>query len=93
MPKQDRRKPFLGRAVGSLATIQELYPFTYPEIVRRAATVDVIWFSQRKFPEEFIEVENTQSDMLGALLKFVTFDAFHPTFRVVAPAVRKNESS
>lgn len=90
VPKQDRGKSFLGRPLGSLATIEELYAFTYPEIVRRAATVDVIWFNQRRFPEEFIEVENT-TDMQGALLKFVMLDAFHSTFRVVGPAARKNE--
>ena len=90
VPKQDRGRAFLGRPLGSLVMIEELYPFTYPEIVHRAASVDVIWFNQRKFPTEFIEVENT-TDMHSALLKFVTFEAFHSTFRVVAPAARKNE--
>lgn len=90
VPKQDRGKVFLGRPLSSLIIIEELYPFTYPETVRRAASVDVIWFNQRNFPTEFIEVENT-TDMHGALLKFVIFDAFHSTFRVVAPAARKNE--
>jgi hypothetical protein len=52
--------------------------------------VDVVWFSQRKFPSEFIEVENT-TDMNGALLKFVMFDAFNSDFKVVAPSVRRRE--
>jgi len=90
VPRQDRGKSFLGKPLGSLATVHEVYPFSYPEIVGRAATVDVIWFNQRKFPSEFIEVENT-TDMHGALLKFVTFDVFWSTFRVVAPAPRKRE--
>ncbi len=80
----------MGRALGSLITVEEIYPFTYSEIVRRASAVDVIWFDQRKFPLEFIEEENT-TDMHGALLKFVTFDPFYSTFRVVAPAARKRE--
>jgi len=90
VPKQDRGKPFLGKPLGRLVTLEDIYPFTYPEIVRRAAAVDVIWFSQRKFPSEFIEVENT-TDMNGAFLKFVMFDAFHTAFRVVAPAARRTE--
>jgi hypothetical protein len=73
-----------------VVTLEGIYPFTYPEIVRRAAAVDVIWFSQRKFPSEFIEVENT-TDMNGAFLKFVMFDAFNSAFKVVAPAVRRGE--
>ena len=90
VPKQDRGKAFLGKPIRSLVTVQDIYPFTYPEIVQRAAAVDVVWFNHRKFPTEFIEVENT-TDMLGAFLKFVMFDAFNSTFRVVAPAARKTE--
>lgn len=90
VPKQDRGKAFLGKPLGSLITVEEIYPFTYREIVERAARVDVIWFDQRKFPSEFIEVENT-TDMQGAFLKFVIFDAFNARFRVVAPAPRKRE--
>ena len=90
VPKQDRGKVFLGKPLGSLVTVEDIYPFTFPEVVQRAAGVDVIWFSERKFPLEFIEVENT-TDMNGAFLKFVLFDAFYAKFRVAAPAVRKSE--
>jgi hypothetical protein len=90
VPKQDRGKSFLGKPLGRLVTLEDIYPFTYPEIVRRASAVDVVWFSQRKFPSEFIEVENT-TDMNGAFLKFVMFDAFNSAFKVAAPAVRRGE--
>lgn len=90
VPKQDRGKIFLGKPLGTLVTVEDIYPFTYDEVVRRASAVDVIWFSERKFPTEFIEVENT-TDMHGAFLKFVMFGAFYSTFRVVAPAARKSE--
>jgi hypothetical protein len=90
VPKQDRGKAFLGKPLKELATVDEIYPFTYPEIVESAARVDVIWFSQLRFPSEFIEVENT-TDMHGAFLKFVRFEPFNATFRVVAPAPRKGE--
>jgi hypothetical protein len=90
VPRQDRGKAFLGGPLGRLVTLEDIYPFTYPEIVHRASAVDVIWFSSRKFPSEFIEVENT-TDMNGAFLKFVMFDAFNSDFKVVAPAARKRE--
>jgi hypothetical protein len=90
VPKQDRGKTFLGKPLGSLVTVKEIYQFTYSDVVERAARVDVIWFNQRKFPSEFIEVENT-TDMQGAFLKFVVFEPFNATFRVVAAAARKRE--
>jgi hypothetical protein len=90
VPKQDRGKLFLGKPLASFVTVEDIYPFTYPEIANRAAAVDVIWFDEWKFPLEFIEVENT-TDINSALLKFVVLYAFHSTFRVVAPAARKRE--
>jgi len=90
VPKQDRGRSFLGNPLGGLVTVESIFPFTYEDVVRRAATVDVIWFNDRKMPTEFIEVENT-TDMNGAFLKFVIFEAFYSTFRVVAPEARKKE--
>lgn len=90
VPKQDRGKGFLGKPLASLITLDELYPFTYPEIVDTAARVDVVWFNDRNFPSEFIEVENT-TDMHSAFLKFAMLDAFNSEFRVVAPGARRRE--
>jgi hypothetical protein len=90
VPKQDRGRSFLGKLLGDMVTLDDIYPFTYEDVVRRASTVDVIWFNDRKMPTEFIEVENT-TDMHGAFLKFVTLDAFYCTFRIVSPAPRKRE--
>ena len=90
VPKQDRSQLFLGKHLGELATVEDIYPFTYEEVVRRAQTVDVIWFNEKKMPTEFIEVENT-TDINGALLKFTNFMAFFSVFRVVAPSARRKE--
>lgn len=90
VPRQDRGKAFLGQPLGGLATVKDLFPFTYSEIVKRAATVDVIWFNERKFPDEFIEVEHT-TDMQNSFLKFARFEDFRAKFRIVAPAPRKAE--
>jgi hypothetical protein len=90
VPKQDRGRIFLGQRLGDMVTVDDIYPFTYEDVVRRAATVDVIWFNDRRMPTEFMEVENT-TDMHNALLKFVTLDAFYATFRIVSPEPRKQE--
>src|ERR1039457_715657 len=90
VPKQDRARTFLGKKLGDMVTVDDIYPFTYPEVVHRASAVDVIWFNERKMPTEFIEVENT-TDMHSAFLKFVLHDAFYSTFRIVSPAPRKQE--
>jgi hypothetical protein len=90
VPRQDRGRKFLGRPLGDLATLADIHPFTYDEVVRRSASVDVIWFNERKMPSGFFEVENT-TDMHSALLKFVLLDAFHADFRIVAPIARQRE--
>jgi DNA adenine methylase len=90
VPKQDRGRLFLGKRLGDMVSVDDIYPFTYDDVVRRAATVDVIWFNERKMPTEFIEVENT-TDMHSAFLKFVVLDAFHSTFRIVSPGPRRQE--
>lgn len=36
-----------------------MYEFTYPEILRKAKTVDTVWFNERKMPCAFYEVEHT----------------------------------
>jgi len=90
VPAQDRGRKFLGKALAEVATVDKIYQFTYGEIVRRAATVDVVWFSDRKFPSEFIEVENT-TDIRSKLHKFLDFDVFNTKFRIVAPSARQEE--
>jgi hypothetical protein len=90
VPKQDRGRSFLGKRLGDMVTVDDIYSFTYEDIVRRAASVDVIWFNERKMPTEFIEVENT-TDMHSAFLKFVMLDAFYSVFRIVSPSPRKQE--
>jgi hypothetical protein len=54
LPKQDRARTFLGKKLGDMVTVDDIYPFTYEEIVRRAFAVDVIWFSDRRMPTEFM---------------------------------------
>jgi len=90
VPAQDRGRKFLGKPLADVVRVEKIYQFTYDEIVRRAATVDVIWFSERRFPAEFIEVENT-TDIGSKFHKFLDFDVFTTKFRIVAPSARIEE--
>ena len=56
VPSQDKNKKFLEKRLCELTTEHELPCFTYEEIVKRARTVDVIWFNERKMPYRFYEV-------------------------------------
>ena len=90
VPLQDKNKPFMQRTLASVATVPMMYKFTYEETLRKAQTVDVVWFNNRKMPEAFFEVENS-TDMLNALSKFVQLQDFAARFYIVADALRKRE--
>jgi hypothetical protein len=90
VPRPDRGKHYLSGTLGAVATLDEILPFTYPEIVKRASMVDVIWFGANKFPVEFIEVEHS-TDFNVSLLKFADFQPFNSKFRIVASTSRHKQ--
>ncbi len=90
VPTQDKNRPFLGRRLSEVATLKEFYGFTYDSLLRKARTVDVSWFNDRKFPKAFFEVEHS-TDMKNSLLKFREFEDFRINYYIVADAVRQRE--
>ena len=52
IPGQDKNKLFLDKPLKDVALTSDIFSFTYPEIIRYAKTVDVIWFNERKLPDE-----------------------------------------
>ncbi|MCS7300420.1 MAG: hypothetical protein NZ556_02525 [Fimbriimonadales bacterium] len=94
VPKSDRGKPFSGKSLSDLVTLDDIPRFTYDDIVERARYVDVIWFRKRKeqfmFPDTFIEVEHT-TDFTNSLVKFVEFQDFRARFFVIADSGRRGE--
>ena len=58
----------LGGLLRKTQIIDKIYEFTYPEILRKARTVDVIWFNERKMPMSFYEVEHS-TDIKNSLSK------------------------
>ncbi len=90
VPYQDKNKLFLSRKLAEVSTLREFHNFTYDSLLRRAKTVDVSWFNQRRLPKAFFEVEHS-TGMHNSLLKFLDFEDFRINFFIVADAARKRE--
>ena len=90
VPGQDRKKRFLDRPLGELATLSRLPRFGYERFVRCASSVDVVWFNDRRMPTTLFEVEHT-TNIKNSLLKFVELQDFAAQFCIVADGVRRRE--
>lgn len=90
VPAQDKNKLFLEKRLKDLTTTDALYEFTYPEILRKAKTVDAIWFNERKMPCAFYEVEHS-TDIQNSLNKFYELQDFRARFYIVAAKERKKQ--
>jgi hypothetical protein len=88
--KGDQEKAFLGKALKNFSTLADIYEFTFPEILKKASRVDVIWFNEKRLPSAFFEVEHT-TDIQNSLIKFGEFQSFHANFYIVAKEERKKE--
>ncbi len=90
VPPQDKNRSFLGQKLKDIATVQRCYDFGYPRFIRKARTVDVTWFNERKMPDSWFEVEHS-TDINNSLLKFLELRDFSAQCWIVASAVRKRE--
>jgi len=87
---QDKHKKYLDTELGKVSSLRNLYHFSYNNIVRKAQSVDVIWFNDRKMPDSFYEIEHS-TNIFNSLLKFVEFRDFYSKFYIVADKNRKKE--
>lgn len=91
IPPQDKNKAFYdGRRLHDLATLSEQPPYAYPEFLRRSATIDAVWFNDRRMPHSFFEIEHS-TDFQNSLLKFNDLRDFSARMVVVADARRRPE--
>lgn len=90
IPAQDKNREFIGQPLLNIVDTIELPDFTYEELKRKARTVDVVWFNERKMPSAFYEVEHT-TDIKNSLSKFYELQDFHASFYIVADSCRKEE--
>lgn len=89
-PLQDKNKMFLDKKLGDISTMKEMPEFTYEKIVKRARTVDTVWFNERDLPNAFYEVEHS-TNIINSLNKFFELQDFRANFFIVANIKRKKE--
>ncbi len=90
IPAQDKNRKFIGKRLGDITNTIELPPFTHGNLMRKAKTVDVIWFNERNMPSNFYEVEHT-TDIKNSLSKFYELQDFYAGFYIVADKSRLKE--
>ena len=90
VPAQDQNRRFINQKLGDITDTTELPAFTYEKLMKRARTVDVIWFNTRQMPSHFYEVEHT-TDIKNSLSKFYELQDFYAGFYIVADTSRKKE--
>lgn len=90
VPPQDRNRPFAKLQLGNVTTISQFYEFTYPNVLRKAKTIDVSWFNARHYPDSLFEIEHS-TNIHNSLLKFVELQDFRAKFYIVADSNRKAE--
>lgn len=90
VPAQDQHHLFLDKELGEVSDLTIIPNFTFESLLRKARTVDVIWFNQRQMPTHFYEVEHT-TDIKNSLSKFYELQDFFSSFFIVADQYRENE--
>ncbi len=90
IPAQDQNRKFIDQPLKDISDLTELPSFTYETLMKRAKTVDVIWFNGRMMPSAFYEVEHT-TDIRNSLSKFYELQDFHAQFYIVANKSRRSE--
>lgn len=90
IPAQDKNKLFINKPLREVSTVDKIYEFTYPNLVNRAKTIDVIWFNERKLLSSVFEVEHS-TDIQNSLLKFNDLQDFKTEFYIVSSIKRKEE--
>ena len=90
VPAQDQNRKFLDKPLVDICSSIVLPDFSYHNLTKRASTVDVIWFNERKMPDSFFEVEHT-TDIQNSVAKFCDLRDFYSQFYIVAPKSRKEQ--
>lgn len=88
VPSQDKNRNFVKIPLKDVADTTEIPNFAFPEILRRAKTVDVIWFRENQMPESFYEVEHT-TNIRNSIEKFCDLRDFYAGFYIVAHESRE----
>lgn len=90
IPNQDKNKVFLNQTLKDIRTLKVIPPFSYPNLIQRSSTIDVIWFNDREMPHSFFEIEHS-TDIQNSLLKFNDLQDFFVRMVITADKARKVE--
>lgn len=90
VPSQDSNRKFLNKKLRELATLHDFYPFSYESIIRKAKTIDVSWFNERRMPCYLFEIEYS-TDFYNSLLKYLELQDFNVKYYIVSDKMRKPE--
>lgn len=90
IPNQDKNKLFLNKKLDDLRKFKTIPQFGYDNLVKRCASIDVIWFNDRKMPHSFFEVEHS-TDIQNSLLKYNDLQDYYSRMLIVADKSRRNE--
>jgi len=90
VPAQDKNRLFLEHPLSEISKTTEIPDFTYPNLVSRAKTVDVIWFNDRGLPNSLFEVEHS-TDIQNSVTKFCDLQDFNSRFMIIAPEHRHQQ--
>lgn len=90
VPAQDKSRKFMGEPLGAITNTTTIPLFTYENLLKKAKTIDVIWFNERNMPSDFYEIEHT-TDIKNSLSKFYELQDFYAGFYIVADKHRKKE--
>jgi hypothetical protein len=90
VPPQDQNKKFLNKTLGETVNLNDIFNFTYENLIQKVRSIDVFWFNERKFPSYVFEVEHT-TNFINSLQKFLELQDFNVNMYIVSSALRKNE--
>lgn len=92
VPNQDKNRFLLNTKLADIRTLNDLPAYSYPRLVQRSSTIDVIWFNEREMPHSFFEIEHS-TDIQNSLLKFNDLQDLYARMVIVADIKRKIEYS
>lgn len=85
----DKSRIFLNKRLKDIIKIEKCPDFTYDKIINSIKYIDVIWFNDRLFPDNIIEVEHS-TNFRNSLLKFMDLQDFNTKMTMVAEKDRKD---
>lgn len=71
----------------NIATMKEIPPFSYPEIIDEVKRIDVIWFNKEGhlFPQKVFEVVDSIGTLNNAFVRSLQLENFRTKFYIIGP--------